>query len=122
MDAATARFIEDVTTLAPQTLATVFDHVLSLRRQGGREASRALKLSASEQAALDHAVRSALLPRAAELDAHRSGLHSDSLSAVMIGARSVQKHASLSQEQYALLTCPFTAVGVAVPGHPANDQ
>lgn len=120
MDASTARFVETVATLPPETLAAVFDHVVRLRRQGGREAGRALRLSASENSALDRAVRSALLPRAGELDAHRAGLHSDALAAVVIGARAVRKPATLSSEQYALLTDPFTAVGVAVPGHHAD--
>lgn len=117
MHAATARFIETVAKLPPATLADVYDHALRLRRQGGREASRALRLSASEYSEIDHAVRSALLPRAGELDAYRPGLFSDALSACVIGSRAVRKPGMLSQGQYALLTGPFTAVGVAVPDH-----
>ncbi|WP_103544839.1 hypothetical protein [Streptomyces sp. SM1] len=113
----TAGFVGAVAALPPATLADVYDHTVRLRRQGGREASRALRLSASEHSGIDHAVRSALLPRAGELAAYRSGLLSDALSACVIGARAVRKPACLSREQYDLLTAPFTAVGVAVPGH-----
>ncbi|MBT3152612.1 hypothetical protein HTV45_17305 [Streptomyces sp. CHD11] len=120
MHATTALFVETVASLSPATLADVFDHTLRLRRRGGREASRALRLSASEHSAIDHAVRSALLPRAGELDAYRAGLFSDALSLCVIGARSVAKPAMLTREQYALLTGPFTAVGVDVPDHVAG--
>lgn len=119
MDAATARFIATITALPPETLATAFDHTLGLRRQGGRESSRASTLSASENSELDHAVRSALLLRGEELNAYRAGLHSDAKSACVIAARAVRKPGTLSAEQYALLTAPFTAVGVAVPRHPS---
>lgn len=117
MHAATAGFVETVAALSPATLADVYDHALSLRRQGGRAASRALRLSASEHSEIDHALRSALLPRADELNSYRAGLASCALSACVIGARAVRKPAMLSQDQYALLTGPFAAVGVAVPDH-----
>lgn len=121
VDAATARFIGTIAALPPETLAAAFDHAVGLRRQGGREASRALRLSASEHSELDHAVRSALLPRGEELDAYRAGLHSDAKSVCVIAARAVRKPATLSAEQYALLTAPFTAVGVAVPAATATS-
>lgn len=117
MDATTARFTATIAALPPKTLAAAFGHAVGLRRQGGREASRALRLSASEDSELDHAVRSALLPRSEELTAHRAGLHSDAKSVCVLAARAVRKPATLSAEQYALLTAPFTAVGVAVPRH-----
>ncbi|WP_328409237.1 hypothetical protein OG542_07290 [Streptomyces violaceus] len=120
VDAATARFIATVAALPPEALAAAFDHAVSRRRQGGREASRALRLSASENSELDHAVRSALLPRSEELNAYRAGLHSDAKSVCVIAARAVRKPATLPAEQYALLTAPFTVVGVAVPRHHAN--
>lgn len=118
LDSATARFVETATGLSPETLTVVFDHAVSLRRAGGREASRALRLSAAENSEIQHAVRSALLPRAGELEAFRAGLHSDSLSTCVIAARAVRKRATLSLEQYRVLLAPFTAVGVTAPGHP----
>ncbi|GGU23132.1 hypothetical protein [Streptomyces lavendofoliae] len=120
MDAATARFIATITALPPETLAAAFDHAVGLRRQGGREASRALRLSASENSELDHAVRSALLPRGEELNAYRAGLHSRAKSVCVIAARAVRKPGTLSAEQYALLTAPFTVLDVAVPRHHAT--
>jgi hypothetical protein len=118
---ATARFIATIAVLPPETLAAAFDHAVGLRRQGGREASRALRLSASENSELDHAVRSALLPRSEELNLYRPGLHSDAKSVCLIAARAVRKPATLSAAQYALLTAPFTAVGVDVPGATPTD-
>lgn len=121
MHTATARFIATIAVLPPETLAAAFDHAVGLRRQGGREASRALRLSASENSELDHAVRSALLPRSEELNLYRPGLHSDAKSVCLIAARAVRKPATLSAAQYALLTAPFTAVGVDVPGATPTD-
>ncbi len=55
-----------------------------------------------------------------ELNAYRAGLHSDAKSVCVIAAKAVRKPAPLPAEQYALLTAPFTAVGVAVPRHHAT--
>ena len=118
LDPETERFVEQVGKLPPEALAEAFDRALALRRSGGREASRATKPSASEDSALDHAVRSVLLPRADELDAHRPSLHSDAKSAAMITARAILKRGSLSVEQYEVLVQPFIAVGVDIPPHP----
>ena len=118
LDPQTERFIEQVRHLPPEALAEAFDRALALRRSGGREASRATKPSASEDSALDHAVRSALLPRADELDAHRPSLHSDAKSAAMIAARAILKRGTLSVEHYEVLVEPFITVGVEVPPHP----
>lgn len=115
MDPATARFIETATALPAATLSAVYDESLDRWRPGGREASRALRLSASEDSAIVHAVRSALLPRAAELDAVRQGLHSDAKSACAIAARAVCKRAKLTDDQYLVLLEPFTAAGAAAP-------
>jgi hypothetical protein len=111
----TRRFIEAIGALPPEALAAAFDRMLELRRSGGREASRALKPSASENSAIDHAVRSTLLPRAAELDGFRDHLHSDAISAITISARAILKRDRLSGEQYRLLVDPFTSVGVDAP-------
>ena len=115
----TDRFIEFARHLTPDELAEVFDHMVRLRRLGGKEASRATSPSAAEFSAIDHAVRSALLPRAEELNAFRAGLHSDALSAVMITARAIQKRNALTAEQYEVLVAPFAGAGVDVPGRPA---
>ncbi|MEU6076963.1 hypothetical protein [Micromonospora sp. NPDC047074] len=118
MEAGTARFIEHVGRLPPAGLAEAFDHAVRLRRRGGREASRAVRPSASEYSQIDHAVRAMLLPRADELNAHRQHLHSDALSATVIAARAVLKRAKITEAQYQLLVEPFTAIGVEVPTHP----
>jgi hypothetical protein len=114
----TAQFIETVGELPPDALAAAFDRMLELRRAGGREASRALKPSASENSSVDHAVRSTLLPRASELDEFRDHLHSDAISATTIAARAILKRDRLSAEQYRLLVEPFTSVGVDAPAAP----
>lgn len=122
LDAATAQFIEAVGKLPPDTLAAVFDHALRLRRSGGREASRGLRLSASEFSEIDHAVRSTLLPRAEELNAFRTGLHSDAKAVCCIAARAVRTRAKVAEEHYRVLIEPFAAAGVDTPAHPANPQ
>jgi hypothetical protein len=113
-----ARFIEAVGDLPPVALAGAFDRMLELRRSGGREASRALKPSVAENSAIDHAVRTALLPRVAELDDFRDHLHSDAISATTIAARAILKRDRLSVEHYRLLVEPFASVGVALPAVP----
>jgi hypothetical protein len=118
LESDTARFIETVGELPPEALAAAFDRMLELRRSGGREASRALKPSASENSALDRAVRSALLPRVAELEGFREHLHSDAISAATIAARAILKRAQISGEQYRLLVEPFTSIGVHAPAAP----
>ncbi|HET8779999.1 MAG TPA: hypothetical protein VFM66_08005 [Agromyces sp.] len=115
LESDTARFIAAACELPPATLAAAFDRMLELRRSGGREASKALKPSASENSAIDHAVRSTLLPRAAELDGFRDHLHSDAISATTIAARAILKRRQLSGEQYRLLVEPFEVAGVETP-------
>ncbi|MBT2400551.1 hypothetical protein [Streptomyces sp. ISL-100] len=100
LDAVTIRFIGTAAKLAPDALAAVYDHMVRLRGQGGREASRALKLSASHESELQAKVRSTLLPRADELNAFRSGLLSGAKSAYVIAARAVYHRESLAQEHY----------------------
>ncbi|MFF4084852.1 hypothetical protein ACFYZN_36450 [Streptomyces sp. NPDC001777] len=70
LDAAIERFIDQVRALTPESLATAFDRMVDLRAEGGKEASRAAVPSAAENSELDHRIRTALLSRAAELDAH----------------------------------------------------
>lgn len=118
LDAATERFIGQVGELSAASLAQVFDAALALRRAGGRDASRATRPSAAENSEIDHAVRSTLLPRAEELDAHRPGLHSDAKSAAVIGARAIQMRGTLTAAQYDVLVRPFAAIGIEVPPHP----
>jgi hypothetical protein len=121
LDAATERFIDQVGRLPASSLAEAFDAALALRRAGGRDASRATKPSAAENSEIDHSVRSTLLPRAEELDAHRPGLHSDAKSAAVIGARAIQKRGTLTAAQYEVLLRPFQAIGVEVPAHSGDD-
>lgn len=118
LDAATTRFIEQVGALPAETLAAVFDHSMELWMPGGRAASEATKISASENSELDHDVRETLRPRAAELDAHVAGLHSDVKSATVIAARAIQTRSTLAVEHYEVLVAPFVAAGVEVPPHP----
>ncbi|NUK08500.1 hypothetical protein HRW18_10855 [Streptomyces lunaelactis] len=120
LDSATAQFIEAVGKLPPDTLVAVFDHALRLHRSGGREASRALRLSASEFSEIDHAVRSTLLPRADQLDAFRSGLHSDAKAVCCIAARAIRTRAKCAEAHYRVLIEPFAAAGVDTPAHPAT--
>lgn len=118
LDAATAQFIEAVGQLPPDKPAAVFDHALRLRRSGGREASRALRLSASEFSEIDHAVRSTLLPRADQLNAFRAGLHSDAKAVCCIAARAIRTRAKCTEEHYRVLIEPFAAAGVDTSAQP----
>ncbi|MFI6108111.1 hypothetical protein [Streptomyces sp. NPDC051310] len=115
LDAVTTRFIGTAATLAPDVLALVYDHMVRLRGHGGREASRALKLSAAHESALQAMVRSALLPRADELNAFRSGLLSGVKSAYVVAARAVQRRDSAAHEHYDVLLRPFAVAGVEIP-------
>ncbi|MGW0611387.1 hypothetical protein [Streptomyces sp. NPDC002788] len=115
MDPTTARFISSATALPAAALAALYEAFLERWPQGGREGSRAARVSASEHSWIDHAVRSALLLRAVELKQFRASLHSDSLSACVIAARAVHKRKKLTEAQYRALLDPFTAAGVPVP-------
>ncbi|WP_350349143.1 hypothetical protein ABIQ69_04180 [Agromyces sp. G08B096] len=117
LDEATGRFIDQVRVLPPEALAAAFDRAVSLRRAGGREASKALKPSAVENSELERAVRDLLLPRADELNGFRDGLHADAKSAVVIAGRAVMKPGQLTAEQYDVLVTPFREAGVEVPTH-----
>jgi hypothetical protein len=115
LDAVTIRFIGTAAKPSPDALAVVYDHMVRLRGQGGREASRALKLSAAHESELQAMISSTLLPRADELNAFRSGLLSDAKSAYVIAARAVHRRERLAQEHYHVLLRPFAAAGVEVP-------
>jgi hypothetical protein len=115
LDAVTTRFIGTAAKLTPDALAVVYDDMVRLRGQGGREASRALKLSAAHESELQAMVGSALLPRADELKAFRSGLLSGARSAYVIAARAVHCRERLAQEHYHVLLRPFAEAGVEVP-------
>ena len=119
LDDETRRFLQAALTLAPPALARAFDRAVELRRQGGREASRAAKPSAAQNSHIEHTVRTGLRARLAELDEHSPELLSDAKSVTAIAARAVLKRANLTGEQYRILTEPFTAEGVPVPEHPA---
>lgn len=121
LDAATTRFIEQVAALPADALAAVFDQSLDLWMPVGRAASEATKISAAQNSELDHDVREALRPRAAELDAHSAGLHSDAKSATVIAARAIQTRSTLAVEHYDVLVAPFIAAGVEVPPHPEQS-
>ncbi|NYG20956.1 hypothetical protein BJY17_001703 [Agromyces hippuratus] len=114
-------FVEEATALAPEALAEAFGRLVALRREGGKEASRAAVPSAAENSELDHEIRSALLPRAAELDAVHMGLHSDARAAISTTARAILKRGKLTPEQYRVLVEPFVGSGVEIPRHPSQD-
>ena len=118
LDAVTERFVDRGCALPPESLATAFDRMVDLRAEGGKEASRAAVPSASENSELDHRIRTTLLPRAAELDAHLAGLHSDARAAISTAARGILKRGNLTAEQFEVLVAPFVEVGVDVPAHP----
>ena len=122
LETSTRSFIARACALPQVSLAAAFERAVSLRRAGGKEASRALKLSAIDNSQLERAVSAALLPRADELDDFRPGLHSDAKSAVVIAARAVEKSAQLTPEQYALLVTPFVVAGLDVPFTPAEQR
>lgn len=117
LDAVTERFVDRVRALPPESLAMAFDRMVDLRTEGGREASRAAVPSAAENSELDRRIRTALLPRAAELDAHLAGLHSDARAAISTAARGILKRGNLTAEQFEVLVTPFVEVGVDVPAH-----
>ncbi|MFD3654621.1 hypothetical protein [Streptomyces sp. NPDC058620] len=119
MDLSVARFIEAVTALPADTLATVYEESLDRWPHGGRDVSRAAAVSASENSAIQHAVRVALLERVHDLDKAHPGLRGGIKSACCIAARAVIKRAKLTEVQYRLLLDPFTAVGVPVPARDA---
>lgn len=120
LEAATVTFVEQATVLPPESLAEAFGRLVALRRQGGKEASRAAVPSAAENSELDHKIRSALLPRAAELDAVHMGLHSDARAAISTTARAILKRGKLAPEQYQVLVEPFNGRGVEMPPHPSQ--
>ncbi|WP_338779108.1 hypothetical protein [Streptomyces sp. DG1A-41] len=115
MDPTTARFVSSATALPAAALAALYEAFMERWPRGGREGSRVARVSASEHSWIDHAVRSALLPRAVELEQIRASLHSDSKSACVIAARAVHKRMKLTEAQYRALLDPFTLAGVPVP-------
>ncbi|MBM7829580.1 hypothetical protein JOE59_000285 [Agromyces cerinus] len=121
LDAATTWFIEQVAALPAEELAVIFDESLDLWVPAGRAASGAIKISAAKNSELDHDVRAVLRPRAAELDAHATGLHSDAKGATVIAARAIQTRATLAVEHYDVLVAPFISAGVEVPPHPVHS-
>ncbi|WP_432942728.1 hypothetical protein ACQPXM_37465 [Kribbella sp. CA-253562] len=110
-----AEFLRSATQLPPDALARVVDDALARWRNGGRDASRALKASGSQQHALDNALGSMLRPRAEELQAFRQGLLSRVSSTTSIATRAVLNRRTATEEQYRVLTEPFGAEGVQIP-------
>ncbi|MER7417195.1 hypothetical protein ABT346_10470 [Micromonospora peucetia] len=117
LDEATRRFVQQAVVLPPEVLVQVWDRLIDLLSQGGREARDAVRVSASQNSEIDTAVRSGLSARRADLDAHSPDLFSDAKAATGIVASAIQARSKLTGEQYRLLTEPFTAVGMAVPEH-----
>lgn len=97
-------------------LAALYEDSLDRWSRGGRDASNATRVSASENSAIERAVRTALLRRTHELDAFRPHLCFDIKPACSIAARAVCKRTKLTGEQYRVLLDPFAAAGVTVPG------
>ncbi|REJ06650.1 hypothetical protein DY023_06020 [Microbacterium bovistercoris] len=107
LDADTEQFVEVAAALPADQLEAAFDRLVDLRAEGGKEASRAAVPSASVNSELDHRIRAALLPRADELDAHLTGLHSDARAAISTTARAILTRRRLTAEQFAVLVEPF---------------
>lgn len=97
MEAATARFIEGSTALPSAVLAALYEDSLDRWSRGGRDASRATRVSASENSAIERAVRTALLRRTHELDAFRPHICFDIKPACSIAARAVCKRTKLTE-------------------------
>ncbi|MGW8884608.1 hypothetical protein [Streptomyces sp. NPDC055749] len=121
LDTATNQFVSTATALSPEALASAFDRLVDLRTEGGKEASRAAVPSAAENSELDHRIRTALLPRAAELDAHLAGLHSDARAAISTAARAILKRGNLTAGQFDVLVEPFVGRGVELPQHSTRE-
>ncbi|MCD1570944.1 hypothetical protein [Agromyces mediolanus] len=100
-------FADEAAGHPPAELEAAFDPLVDRRPEGGEEASRAAVPSASENSALDHRIRAAQLPRADELDAHLTGLHSDARAAISTTARAILKRDTLTAQQCAVLVEPF---------------
>lgn len=115
LDAATEAFVDQATTLPAEQLAAAFDRMVDLRSEGGKEASRAAVPSASQNTELDHRIRAALLPRADELDAVLTGLHSDARAVVSTAARAILKRSTLTPAQYRVLVEPFAGFELDLP-------
>jgi len=118
LEAATVGFVERATGLPPESLASAFSRLLELRGEGGKEASSAAVPSAAENSELDHLIRTALLPRADELNAARPRLHSNARAAISTTARGILKRKNLTPEQYQVLVEPFVGLGLEIPKHP----
>ena len=121
LNAVTTRFVDAATALPPEALASAFDRTVDLRTEGGREASRAAVPSAAENSELERRIRTALLPRADELDAHLAGLHSDAWAAISTAARAILKRRNLTVEQFDVLVQPFVGSGVEPPQHSTRE-
>jgi hypothetical protein len=117
IEGATVRFVNRAAALPPESLAAAFDLLVDLRGQGGKEASRAAIPSAAENSELDHIIRGALRPRAAEL----KGLRSDARAAISTTARAILKRANLTPDQYKVLIEPFVGRDVEIPPHPRRE-
>ncbi|WP_405101667.1 hypothetical protein [Micromonospora sp. NBC_01412] len=122
LDNETQRFMREVTGLAPETLARVFDRALDLWQQGGRDASRAAKVSASQNSEIRRTVLASFRPRMEELDAHQPGLWSSAISGTVIAARGVLKRDRLTAEQYQVLMEPFASAGMVTPERPRHES
>ncbi|MFI1197016.1 hypothetical protein ACH4T9_27675 [Micromonospora sp. NPDC020750] len=118
LDNETRGFMRQVAGLAPETLARIFDRALDLWQQGGRDASRAAKVSASQNSEIRRTVLTSFRPRAEELDAHQPELWSSAISGTVIAARGVLKRDRLTAEQYHVLMEPFVSAGMVTPEHP----
>lgn len=116
LEPVTAQFIQSAAALPPDALAGLVDESLRRWPAGGRVASKASNvLTASESSVVSHAVRSALRPRADELNDYRQYLFSDAVSTTVIAARAMLKRNRIAQEHYLVLVEPFAQAGVAVP-------
>jgi hypothetical protein len=121
LEAATVRFVVEATALAPESLIAAFDRLLELSGEGGEEASLAAIPSAAENSELDHMIRTALLPRADELNAVRPRLHSNARAAISTSARGILKRKNLTPEQYEVIVEPFVDRRVEIPPHPSRE-
>ncbi|WP_433345563.1 hypothetical protein [Micromonospora sp. CA-111912] len=122
LDSETQGFMREVAGLAPETLTRVFDRVLDLWQQGGRDASNAAKVSAAQNSEIRRTVLASFRPRAEELDAHQPELRSSAISGTVIAARGVLKRDRLTAEQYHVLMEPFASAGLVTPEQALTDD
>ncbi|MGI9821834.1 hypothetical protein [Agromyces sp. Marseille-Q5079] len=112
---AVEEFLLAVGTLRGDQFAQVGRAAIAAGAKARSTARRSARLSAAEAGALEKAVRQAIEPLHGELLALGPGALASAISDTMSASRAILKRASLTPEEYAVLTGPFATVGVALP-------